>query len=67
MPSTIPFPTTVTDNGSTGSLISRHHATALEVCDFVYGNANHNQETPASLDAVERFYEANASERLALS
>lgn len=62
MPSTIPFPSTATDNGSTGSLVSRHHATALEVCDFVYGNANHGQETAASLDAVERFYEANASE-----
>jgi len=37
------------------SVVSRH-ATALEVCDIVYGNS----ESTASLDAVERFYEANA-------
>lgn len=39
------------------SVVSRH-ATALEVCDIVYGNS----ESAMSLDAVERFYEANASE-----
>jgi len=37
------------------SIVSRH-ATALEVCDIVYGNS----ESSSSLDAVERFYEANA-------
>jgi hypothetical protein len=45
--------------GSTLSVVSRH-ATALEVCDMVYGNS----ESEVSLDAVERFYEANASEYL---
>jgi hypothetical protein len=54
MTSTIAFPR---DAGSTVSVVSRH-ATALEVCDIVYGNS----ESTASLDAVERFYEANASE-----
>jgi hypothetical protein len=52
MTSTITFPG---DAGSTMSVVSRH-ATALEVCDIVYGNS----ESTASLDAVERFYEANA-------
>ncbi|EGN92053.1 hypothetical protein SERLA73DRAFT_79932 [Serpula lacrymans var. lacrymans S7.3] len=37
------------------SVVSRH-ATALEVCDFVYGNSHE----PSFLDAAELFYEANA-------
>jgi len=55
MTSTVTFPRTTTDAGSTLSVVTRH-ATALEVCDIVYGNS----ESIASLDAVERFYEANA-------
>ena len=57
MASTVAFPRKVLDAGSTLSVVSRH-ATALEVCDIVYGNS----ESTVSLDAVERFYEANASE-----
>jgi hypothetical protein len=34
------------------------HATALEVCDFVYGESDY----PTPLDSIERFYEASASE-----
>jgi len=58
MTSTIVFPRTVTEENSVAtnlSVVSRH-ATALEVCDIVYGNS----ESATSLDAVERFYEANA-------
>jgi len=55
MTSTVAFPRTATGAASTLSIVSRH-ATALEVCDIVYGNS----ESTVSLDAVERFYEANA-------
>ncbi|KAH7931180.1 hypothetical protein BV22DRAFT_1027407 [Leucogyrophana mollusca] len=37
------------------SIVSRH-ATALEVCDFVYGNS----PSPSFLDAAELFYEEHA-------
>lgn len=43
-------------NFSNLSVVSMH-ATALEVCYSVYG------ETPTTSDAIERFYEADASER----
>jgi hypothetical protein len=59
MTSTVTFPRTAAESGSIVSVVSRH-ATALEVCDLVYGNS----ESAASLDAVERFYEPNASECL---
>jgi len=55
MTSTIVFPRTVTDASSNLSVVSRQ-ATAMEVCDLVYGNSKNT----ASLDAVERFYETNA-------
>jgi len=55
MTSTVTFPRAATEAGSSLSLVPRH-ATALEVCDIVYGNS----ESTASLDAVERFYETNA-------
>jgi hypothetical protein len=34
------------------------HATALEVCDFVYGD----NDMPAPLDAIDHFYETSASQ-----
>jgi hypothetical protein len=39
------------------SMLSRH-ATALEVCDFVYGEL---EELHEEGDVLDRFYEANAS------
>jgi hypothetical protein len=41
------------------STMSRH-ATALEVCDFVYGDSN---EVHAAPDDLDRFYETSASEQ----
>lgn len=62
MTSTIAFPTASTARHSISrasiismSVLSGRRATAMEVCDLVYGNAE------ASLDAIDRFYEANAS------
>ena len=43
---------TTLDNTSAVSLA--HHATALEVCDLVYG------ASPPAWETVERFYETNA-------
>lgn len=57
--STIAFPSTVTEDNSTHMSVLSRHATALEVCDIVYGNS----ESAVSLDAVERFYESNASKQ----
>lgn len=58
MPPTIPFPsrsnTGLSGSASESSLVSRQ-ATALEVCDLVYGEA----ELPES-DIVDRIYEASA-------
>ncbi|KAK7696222.1 hypothetical protein QCA50_000875 [Cerrena zonata] len=45
---------TTPDAQSSGLSIS-HHATALEICDLVYG------PTPPSWDAIERFYEPSAT------
>jgi len=69
MTSTVAFPTTsatrpnsiiaskpaVTTNFTNMSMVSLH-ATALEVCHSVYG------DDPVSLDTIDRFYEASASE-----
>lgn len=60
MTSTIDFPVTHTPQASksTMSLVSARHATALEVCDVLYGPA----PDPIGLDAIERYYESGASE-----
>jgi hypothetical protein len=58
MASTIVFPAHTTDqieSMSSVSVLSRQ-ATALEICDMVYGN-----KTP-SWEAIEHFYEPSASE-----
>ncbi|KAF7975656.1 hypothetical protein HWV62_9119 [Athelia sp. TMB] len=56
---TVDFPLTHTPAASKSSmsLFSARHATALEVCDVLYGPAH----DPAALDAIQRFYEAGAS------
>jgi hypothetical protein len=38
-------------------------ATALEVCDFVYGDG----EVPTTVDTIDRFYESSASKHFQLS
>ncbi|KAF7967992.1 hypothetical protein HWV62_32405 [Athelia sp. TMB] len=55
---TVDFPLTHTPAASKSSmsLFSARHATALEVCDVLYGPAH----DPAALDAIQRFYEAGA-------
>ena len=62
MTSTITFPVHTTDQIETMSSISvlSRQATALEICDMVYGN-----KTP-SWEAIEHHYESSASESLAL-
>lgn len=58
MTSTIVFPAHATDqmeSMSSVSVLSRQ-ATALEICDMVYGN-----KTP-SWEAIEHYYEPSASE-----
>ncbi|KAH7914443.1 hypothetical protein BJ138DRAFT_1208604 [Hygrophoropsis aurantiaca] len=52
----INLPSVVRDKSIDMSVVSRH-ATALEVCDFVYGNSS----SPKFLNAVELFYEDHAS------
>ncbi|KDQ64188.1 hypothetical protein JAAARDRAFT_27813 [Jaapia argillacea MUCL 33604] len=51
----IPFPTRPSTQASDAMSVVSRHATALEVCDMVYGEGE-----PASLETIERFYEANA-------
>ncbi|KZP13455.1 hypothetical protein FIBSPDRAFT_869281, partial [Athelia psychrophila] len=55
MTSTIDFPQTA--NKSTMSLAPARHATALEVCDVLYGPS----PSPPDLEAIERYYEAGAT------
>ena len=58
MTSTVVFPANdVTDSKSAVSALSRH-ATALEICDMVYGNS-----TP-SWEAIEHYYEPGAGEKV---
>ena len=63
MTSTVMFPAHATDpieSMSSVSVLSRQ-ATALEICDMVYGN-----KTP-SWEAIEHYYEPSASELLIFS
>jgi len=55
--STIAFTTSNRYSTANMSVISLH-ATALEVCDFVYGDT----DVPTPLDTIDRFYEASASQ-----
>lgn len=61
MTSTILFPAHTADQIESMSSISvlSRQATALEICDMVYGN-----KTP-SWEAIEHYYESSASESLA--
>ncbi|TFK55379.1 hypothetical protein OE88DRAFT_1764747 [Heliocybe sulcata] len=71
-PNSITFPrassearSTITRNSSLGDLsVMSRHATALEVCDLVYGEGDGQTST---LDAIEQFYEANAGRTYAYS
>ena len=58
MTSSIAFPAHATDQIESMSSISvlSRQATALEICDMVYGN-----KTP-SWEAIEHYYESSASE-----
>jgi hypothetical protein len=62
MTSTITFPAAndFSDSKSTVSALSRQ-ATALEICDMVYGNAS------PSWEAIEHYYEASAGKYSTLS